>query len=98
LTKSLSYTAIAAIAVSVVVVGIVLMPLATAGTLDPCEAVSRIVAKKMPKSNLPEPWGTIADELAVKVAAAEARNHGILACYRIIPKALNLTQTQIAAH
>lgn len=77
------------IAVFVVACGLIALPLAAAGTPYPCEAVARIVASKTPKSNLAEPWNTIADELAVKVATAYARNHGILACYRLIPKVLS---------
>ena len=45
--------------------------------------------EKKNNEKMPEVWNMIADELAVKVAAAYARNHGILACYKLVPKALS---------
>lgn len=76
---------ILAIALAIVLSGILLFPVLVAGTPYPCEAVARIVARKAPKNNLPEPWNRIADEIAIKVGTAYARNHGTLACYRLIP-------------
>ena len=79
------------IALITVIAGILSLPVVVAGTIDPCEAVSRIVARKAPKSDLPEPWNAIADEIAVKVGTVYARNHGTLACYRLIPIVLRNT-------
>jgi hypothetical protein len=78
------------IASIVVLCGILAFPVATAGTFDPCEAAARIVARKTPKPDLKEPWATIAEEFAVKVGAAYARNHGIVACYRLIPVVMKM--------
>lgn len=75
---------------AIAVLVIVFFPLIVAGTFDPCEATARIaVGKAAPDLNLEEPWKTLALEAAIKVNAASARNHGIVACYRLIPVAMN---------
>lgn len=79
------------IIVCIVAVAFFITPLLVAGTFDPCEATARVVAqKKLPNVYNSTPLEVVAFELAVKVGAGVARNHGIAACYRMLPKALAL--------